>query len=636
MGKKPVYKFLLLFGIALIVTVIISWFAFPDWRTIAGGLWLLIGIAASALLVFAEKLAGIFKTLLEISQPKTLPTPLQSTSSDKIRQGLGQGGLVNWIDRGVCNPDLLRQYARIIIVGRMKQGKTREAAELIRQAVLEDLVPTDRVFEPSPAFLFINLDELQAALERGVDPKAPILLFLDDFPRYYFSEGLDRLEKALASLHNCQEVYLVATARIDQLTPEHTAWLEKQKFYSQSLPDLSTEQKGRLVDSAAGVFNMQIGGSARQAFIDASDGRPETTLIGLRRLNAQGVTQVETETAQKIARQSLEISWAQAHRYIIERQPAAEYFLDALAAFHAASVIPSTILISEYALHLWQCQRRWSIPWQHRMALRRILTYLEHFDILDRDGLLAYPDIVAETANPTEDESQNLQNFLVRHPRLLRYPRLRQILFFIEALINPFFLLVTYIPRGKFLRQSVRLYTSALRFRPNPIYFYYRGSLYATMREHQKALVDYTQAIAIDPKDAITYVARGKSYEDLGKQDKALADYTQAIAIDPKLAVAYNNRGALYVDLGERQKALADYTQAIAIDPKYATVYNNRGNLYASLGEQQKALVDYAQTIALEPTNAAAYTNRGYLYASLGEQQKALANYTQAIAINPK
>jgi tetratricopeptide (TPR) repeat protein len=51
-------------------------------------------------------------------------------------------------------------------------------------------------------------------------------------------------------------------------------------------------------------------------------------------------------------------------------------------------------------------------------------------------------------------------------------------------------------------------------------------------------------------------------FDLLGRLGKALADYTQAIALDPKEAFAYYNRGLLYQKRGERDAAIADFQKA--------------------------------------------------------------------------
>ena len=52
--------------------------------------------------------------------------------------------------------------------------------------------------------------------------------------------------------------------------------------------------------------------------------------------------------------------------------------------------------------------------------------------------------------------------------------------------------------------------------------------------EHDKAIKDYSEAIAIRPEDDGAYFARGIAYSRKGEHGKALADYSRAIALNPK------------------------------------------------------------------------------------------------------
>jgi hypothetical protein len=87
----------------------------------------------------------------------------------------------------------------------------------------------------------------------------------------------------------------------------------------------------------------------------------------------------------------------------------------------------------------------------------------------------------------------------------------------------------------------------------------------------------YTDAIRLNPKDAVTYNNRGYAYLRNGDSDKAIADYNDAIRLDPQYAKPYFFRGSEYEDRGDQDKAVADYTAAIRLDANYARAYCGRG-----------------------------------------------------------
>ena len=150
------------------------------------------------------------------------------------------------------------------------------------------------------------------------------------------------------------------------------------------------------------------------------------------------------------------------------------------------------------------------------------------------------------------------------------------------------------------------------------------------LKDKQKAIADYTQAIKINPKDADAYINRGNARDDLGDKQGAIDDYTQAIKINPNYALAYYNRGVVRYDLGDKQGAIDDYTLAIKINPNYALAYNNRGIVRNELGDKQGAIADYNQAIKFNPNYAQAYARRGIVYYQLGDKQKAREDLRRA------
>lgn len=61
---------------------------------------------------------------------------------------------------------------------------------------------------------------------------------------------------------------------------------------------------------------------------------------------------------------------------------------------------------------------------------------------------------------------------------------------------------------------------------------------------------------------------RGNAYESKRDYDRAIANYTDAIAIDPKDAFAFNNRGVAYRAKGDVVRANADFAEAARLGLK--------------------------------------------------------------------
>jgi len=130
------------------------------------------------------------------------------------------------------------------------------------------------------------------------------------------------------------------------------------------------------------------------------------------------------------------------------------------------------------------------------------------------------------------------------------------------------------------------------------------------------------------------YNNRGNSYYEKGQYDQAISDYSEAIKINPADAIAYNNRGLAYYKKGQYDKAISDCTKAIGINPAYAAAYHIRGVAHDEKGQYDQAMSDYSEAIKINPADAIAYDFRGYLYWEiLGKKEKACKDFKKACTL---
>ena len=155
-------------------------------------------------------------------------------------------------------------------------------------------------------------------------------------------------------------------------------------------------------------------------------------------------------------------------------------------------------------------------------------------------------------------------------------------------------------------------------------------------KNFNEAIKIFTEAIELNPENALAYYGRAYAYDDLEDYQRAIEDCTNAIQFDsPRLVDAYNNRGEAYRKSGIYAKAIEDYNKAIELNSNYFRAYSNRGIAYRSLGNYDKAFTDYNKAIELNPNYQYAYNNRGWAYYCLKQYEQALKDFDKALELNP-
>jgi tetratricopeptide (TPR) repeat protein len=162
-----------------------------------------------------------------------------------------------------------------------------------------------------------------------------------------------------------------------------------------------------------------------------------------------------------------------------------------------------------------------------------------------------------------------------------------------------------------------------------------RAGAYAARADHDKAIADYTQAIALKANDGEAYAGRGEARLAKRDTDGAIADFTQAIRYSGDTPALYVTRGYAQLVKGANAEAAADFTVAIGLDNKNASAYNNRGLAYRKKGDLDLAIEDYTTAIKLNPSYALAFNNRGYVFEAKGQKQEASADFRRALSLDP-
>lgn len=163
---------------------------------------------------------------------------------------------------------------------------------------------------------------------------------------------------------------------------------------------------------------------------------------------------------------------------------------------------------------------------------------------------------------------------------------------------------------------------------------YVLGTELRNSREYALAIIQFDQAIEINPLFYEAYYQRGSTKLDLEEIEGAMGDFNLAIAIDPGRAEAYNGRGVAYTKSERFEEAFNELDLAIKLKPDFSEAYNNRGIVFVKLGEISTAIDDFNRAIEFQPDNAEAFYNRGLARLNLGLADLALEDFQIVLSIS--
>ena len=180
------------------------------------------------------------------------------------------------------------------------------------------------------------------------------------------------------------------------------------------------------------------------------------------------------------------------------------------------------------------------------------------------------------------------------------------------------------------------------------------------VRIRQDAMIDFTEAVKLNPKYYHAFYNRGTSKKDCGLDTHdstwmitAIADFNKALQINSKFAEAYHNRGVAKENLIDFRKQnpkwyghivdsiafrdpIADYSRGISLDGSLHSLYTSRGVAIGKTGDLQGAIVDFNRSLQLKPQSPETYSNRGYAKVLLGKHKEGIADYNIALRMrNP-
>ncbi len=157
--------------------------------------------------------------------------------------------------------------------------------------------------------------------------------------------------------------------------------------------------------------------------------------------------------------------------------------------------------------------------------------------------------------------------------------------------------------------------------------------------KYKEAVESLTQAVALNPQDAIVHAKLGVAYSALGEHKPAIAEIKQAIKLNRAFvdADSYFRLGVAYLSMsdyasaidplkqalyGVKAKVLEDRTKSTA-GPGEAEINDALGRAYYGIGSYRQAVKAFETAVRLKPNLASSHFGLGLSYMEVGDKRSA-------------
>ena len=153
----------------------------------------------------------------------------------------------------------------------------------------------------------------------------------------------------------------------------------------------------------------------------------------------------------------------------------------------------------------------------------------------------------------------------------------------------------------------------------NPLLKLLAGELYHAKAEQALNIGDYPRVVKLESLAlqqgyrSASFRTRAEAYEELEKPEAALIDYSNAITVDPKIISNYVDRSRLHAQLGDLDKAMADIDSALALHPYDENALFQYASLLKDLKQYQQAAAIYRKLLISQPELAYPHYYAGWI-----------------------
>lgn len=162
------------------------------------------------------------------------------------------------------------------------------------------------------------------------------------------------------------------------------------------------------------------------------------------------------------------------------------------------------------------------------------------------------------------------------------------------------------------------------------------GNKYVAEGKYPHAIIEYRNAIDIDPKFGEARKKLAAAYAHTGDGQHALEEYVRAADLLPNDVEVQLAAGSYLLAARKPEDAVAKADAALKADPKNIQAHLMRGNALAGLSSFDEALNSIEEAIRLDPNRGLTFTHLGLVEQARGRRAEAEAAFKKAVELAPK
>ncbi len=166
--------------------------------------------------------------------------------------------------------------------------------------------------------------------------------------------------------------------------------------------------------------------------------------------------------------------------------------------------------------------------------------------------------------------------------------------------------------------------------------FFESGQRYVEQGKYKEAVVEFSNAIKVDPNYAEAHLQLAEAYLQLREGDRAFRELARTVELQPENYRAQLELTNLLIVNHEFQTARQQLDVLLQKHPNDPVVHTTESSLLAAQGNIPGAIAEMQKAVALSPDRWEAYLSLALLQSSNNQSEAAESNFKKVIDLNPK